>query len=71
MDSNRRCRHTEAPTDLGRKTVAVPVEAVAILARQVIALDFKRDLFVAAPEYTGTDAPLGANETIRMAVYRR
>jgi len=28
-------------------------------------------LFVAAPEYTGTDAPLGANETIRMAVYRR
>ena len=60
-----------APTDLGRKTVAVPVEAVAILARQVIALDFKRDLFVAAPEYTGTDAPLGADDTIRMAVYRR
>lgn len=60
-----------APTDLGRKTVAVPVEAVAILARQVIALDFKRDLFIAAPEYTGTEAPLGADETIRMAVYRR
>ena len=60
-----------APTDLGRKTVAIPVEAVAILARQVIALDFKRDLFVAAPEYTGTEAPLGADETIRMAVYRR
>ncbi len=60
-----------APTDVGRKTVAVPVEAVAILARQVIALDFRRDLFVAAPEYTGTDAPLGADETIRMAVYRR
>ena len=60
-----------APTDLGRKTVAVPVEAVAILARQVIALDFKRDLFAAAPEYTGTEAPLGADETIRMAVYRR
>ncbi|HKS54409.1 MAG TPA: hypothetical protein VJS12_03945, partial [Steroidobacteraceae bacterium] len=29
-----------APTNWGRKTVAVPVEAVAILARQVIALDF-------------------------------
>ena len=28
-------------------------------------------LFVAAPDYTGTDAPLGADETIRMAVYRR
>lgn len=60
-----------APTDWGRKTVAVPVEAVAILARQVIALDFSRDLFVAAPEYTGKDAPLAADETIRMAVYRR
>ena len=60
-----------APTDLGRKTVAVPVEAVAILARQVIALDFKRDQFAVAPEYTGADAPLGADETIRMAVYRR
>lgn len=60
-----------APTDWGRKTVAVPVEAVAILARQVIALDFKRDLFVAAPEYAASDAPLGEDETIRMAVYRR
>ena len=60
-----------APTDLGRKTVAVPVEAVAILARQVIALDYKRELFAAAPEYAGTGAPLGADETIRMAVYRR
>src|ERR1044072_1481458 len=60
-----------APPALGRKTVAVPVEAVAILARQVIALDFKRDLFVVAPEYSGTDAPLGADETIRMAGYRR
>ncbi|HKS64195.1 MAG TPA: PRC-barrel domain-containing protein [Xanthobacteraceae bacterium] len=60
-----------APTDWGRKTVAVPVEAVAILARQVIALDFTRDHFVTAPEYAGADAQLGADETIRMAVYRR
>jgi len=60
-----------APTDWGRKTVAVPIEAVAILARQVIALDFTRDLFVVAPEYTGKDAALPADETIRMAVYRR
>lgn len=60
-----------APTDWGRKTVAVPVEAVAILARQVIALDFTRDLFAVAPAYAGKDAPLAADETIRMAVYRR
>jgi hypothetical protein len=60
-----------APTDWGRKTVAVPVEAVAILARQVIALDFTRDRFVVAPEYAGKDATLPADETIRMAVYRR
>jgi hypothetical protein len=60
-----------APTGWGHKTVAVPVEAVAILARQVIALDFSRDLFVAALEYTGKNAPLAADETIRMAVYRR
>lgn len=60
-----------APTDWGRKTVAVPVEAVAILARQIIALDFTRDLFVAAPDYVGTDVSLPPDETIRMAVYRR
>ena len=60
-----------APTDWGRKTVAVPVESVAILARQVIALEFTRDLFAAAPEYAGGGIPLAADETIRMALYRR
>jgi hypothetical protein len=60
-----------APTDWGRKTVSVPVEAVAILARQIITLDVDRDYFVAAPAYAGTGNALRADETIRMAVYRR
>lgn len=60
-----------APTDWGRKAVPVPVEAVAILARQVIALDFTREKFDAAAEYAGKDAMLSPDETIRMAVYRR
>src|SRR5262245_52646418 len=60
-----------APVDWGRKTVAVPIETVAILARQVAALDFSRDDFAAAPPYTPQGTTLGADETIRIAVYRR
>jgi hypothetical protein len=59
-----------APTDLGRKTVAVPIETVAILASQVAALDFSREDFAAAPVYAG-GTPLPVDETIRIAVYRR
>ncbi len=59
-----------APTDLGRKTVAVPIETVAILASQVAALDFSREDFAAAPAYAG-GTPLPVDETIRIAVYRR
>jgi hypothetical protein len=60
-----------APTDWGRKTVAVPLETVAILARQVAALDFSREDFAAAPAYTAGGTALSADETIRIAVYRR
>ena len=60
-----------APTDWGRKTVAVPIEAVAILGRQVAALDFSRDDFAAAPAYLARGTPLAADETIRIAVTRR
>jgi len=60
-----------APTDWGRKTVAVPIETVAILARQVAALDFSRDDFAAAPAYLAQGTPLAAEETIRIAVTRR
>jgi hypothetical protein len=60
-----------APTDWGRKTVAVPIETVAILARQVAALDFSREDFAAAPAYTAGGTALPADETIGIAVYRR
>jgi len=60
-----------APTDWGRKTVAVPIETVAILARQVAALDFSRDDFAAAPAYLAQGTTLAADETIRIAVTRR
>jgi len=60
-----------APTDWGRKVVGVPIETVAILARQVAALDFSRDDFAAAPAYLAQGTPLAAEETIRIAVTRR
>lgn len=60
-----------APTDWGRKTVGVPLETVAILARQVAALDFSREDFAAAPAYTPGGTVLAADETIKIAVYRR
>ena len=60
-----------APIDWGRKPVAVPIETVAILARQVAALDFSPDDFAAAPAHTTNGTTLPADETIRIAVYRR
>src|SRR5205085_11999723 len=60
-----------APTDWGRKNVAVPIETVAILARQVAALDFSADDFAAAPAYTPSGTALAADDTIKIAVYRR
>ena len=59
-----------APTDWGRKTVAVPLERVAIQGRQVAALDFSHADFAAAPPYTPQGAPLKPDETIRIAVAR-
>jgi len=60
-----------APTDWGRKPVAVPIETVAILARQVAALDFSRDDFAAAAAHVPGGTVLGPDETIRIAVTRR
>ena len=60
-----------AATDWGRKDVAVPIEAVVILGRQVAALEFSRDDFAAAPPYTAAGVALHADETIKIAVYRR
>jgi hypothetical protein len=59
-----------APTDWGRKAVAVPLERVAIQGRQVSALDFSREDFAAAPAYAGEGTALPATETIRIAVSR-
>lgn len=60
-----------APTDWGRKPVAVPIETVAILARQVAALDFSSEDFAKAPAYSPGGTVLPADETIRIAVTRR
>ena len=59
-----------APVDWGRKTVAVPLEKVAIQGRQVSALDFSPQDFAAAPAYAGGATALPAGETIRIAVAR-
>jgi hypothetical protein len=59
-----------APTSWGRKSVAVPIETVAIQGRQVSALDFSPADFAAAPPYAGHATALPATETIRIAVSR-
>ena len=66
-----RAWHGWAPTDWGRKPVAVPIETVAILARQVAALEFSAADFAAAPASAASGTPLPADETIKIAVYRR
>jgi hypothetical protein len=56
----------------GGRLVPVPIEVVAILARQIAALDMPREEFDSAPTWTdasGRDIPPG--ETIRIAITRR
>jgi hypothetical protein len=56
----------------GARPVAVPIETVVILARQLDAIDFVRDDFDKAPTWTpaeGTQIP--ADETIKIAIGRR
>jgi hypothetical protein len=58
--------------DWQRRPVAVPLEAVAILARQLAALDMSREEFDQAPTWTSTQGePIPSNETIRIAITRR
>ncbi|HMK80325.1 MAG TPA: PRC-barrel domain-containing protein [Xanthobacteraceae bacterium] len=59
-----------APTDWGRRNVAVPIEKVAIQGRQIAALDFAPEDFAAAAAYAGEGTALPAAETIRIAVSR-
>jgi sporulation protein YlmC with PRC-barrel domain len=59
-----------ASVDWGRKAVAVPLETVAMIGRQVKAIDFSREDFAAAAAYAGGGTALPGSETIRVAVAR-
>lgn len=56
----------------GRRPVAVPIEVVAILGRQINAVDMDRGAFEKAPTWaSGQSQPLPPDETIRIALGRR
>ena len=56
----------------GARPVAVPIEVVAILARQIAALDMPPAEFASAPTWVaGSDQPIPADESIRIAITRR
>ncbi len=56
----------------GARPVAVPIEAVAILGRQIAALDMPQSEFATAPTWTGTGAQVLPNgEIIQIALGRR
>jgi len=58
--------------DWNRHQVAVPIETVAILARQIDVLDISReDFFKLANWNDGEGMQLDADETIRIAISRR
>lgn len=60
------------PFDWGKRAVGVPLEAVAILGRQVAVLDMSRQDFADAPAFeTAQAVPVPADETIRIAITRR
>jgi hypothetical protein len=60
------------PFDWGRRLVAVPLETVAILGRQVAALEMPREEFDAAPTYVASQAtPLPPSDMIKIAITRR
>jgi hypothetical protein len=55
-----------------RRPVAVPIEVVAILGRQIDALDMDRPDFDKAPTWTANgDTPIAKDEIIRIAIGRR
>jgi hypothetical protein len=56
----------------GGRLVAVPIEAVGILGRQIASLDMPRDEYAAAPTFQGADTKkLADAESIRIALARR
>jgi hypothetical protein len=61
-----------APVGWGKRPVAVPIEAVAILARQLDALDMSRDDFNEAETWeAGKDKPISPDEKTLIALGRR
>ncbi len=60
------------PFDWDRRLVGVPIETVAILGRQIDALDMPPEAFDAAPPFKPQDVtPIGRDETIKIALGRR
>lgn len=54
------------------RPVAVPIEVVAILGRQIDSLDMKPDEYENAPTWSeGSDQPIPNDDTIRIALGRR
>jgi hypothetical protein len=57
---------------LGGRLVPVPIEAVAILARQLDLLDISREEFRAIPVWSAaTTQPIPPDEMIKIAISRR
>ena len=62
----------DGPFAWDRRPVGVPIETVAILGRQVDALDMSREEFDKAPDYAaGQNTPLASDEIIKIALGRR
>lgn len=58
--------------DWGKRLVAVPIKSVAILGRQLDALEFTREDFTSAPTWTSSDGvPIGLHEKALIALGRR
>jgi len=55
----------------GARLVAVPIEVVAVLGRQLAALDMPRQDFATAPTWSGSDSLVPPGDTIRIALARR
>ena len=57
---------------LGGRPVAVPLEVVVILGRQINSVDMKPSEYAAAPTWTaGADQPIAPDQIIRIAIGRR
>ena len=59
-------------TERGKRLVALPIKSVALLAKQIDALEFTRDDFAEAPTWTPSDgSPVALHEKTLIALGRR